>query len=83
MSAAAIVGIVYGSGLILAMVYGGAKGFTFWTGADPGPLMAMLLWPLALPYYLGQELAEMSERRSKRRRLAEEEKRKWLEAKIP
>ena len=79
MSAAQVVALVYAIGVAAGFVVVGATGAKFWNEGDPGPAFLPFVWPLGAPWALGAAFRA----RAKRRALAAEEKRKWLEAPIP
>ena len=74
----------YFAGLALALTYVGAKGLAWGDGYGlPGSAWAAFVWPLAAPVVAGKELRAAAERRAGRRRIAERERQKWLEAGLP
>lgn len=84
MSLAAILGLVYGVGAFIGLVYAGAAGLEWGDGyGGPGRAWLFLLWPIGAPVVLGKAMRIVADRAAERRRLAAEEKRKWLEAPLP
>ena len=79
MSAGQIVAIVYGSGVAGGFIVVGATGVSFWNGGDPGPAFLPFFWPLSLPWIIGVAIRKKVERR----RIAEVERQKWLNAELP
>ena len=85
MSAHDISWIVYGAGTALGLVYVGATGAKWIYSVDSGapqpfgPAWLAFFWPLAAPVVIGGLIRRCVERR----RLAAEEKRKWLDAPLP
>jgi len=80
MTPAEIAGLAYLAGLVLGLVYVGANDVKWGNGYGSfGPAWYVFGWPLAAPVVLGRQFR----RRAERLRLAEQEKRKWLEAPLP
>lgn len=80
MSTFAITALVYAGGFVGGLFTVGAMGIRWFTDQeDPDAAWLVFIWPLVLPWLLGRT-ARM---RFERRRLAAEERRKWLEAPLP
>ena len=70
----------YGAVVVIGLIRTGYHWDNYnWDAVGPFPCLAPFIWPLTLPVLIGQIVRE----HAKRKRLAAEEKRKWLEAPLP